>query len=86
MSLDEDQIYFTDAVKHFKYTVKGARRFYQNPSIDEVGQCSTWLYAELAFVKPLLVIVLGGKGYKGCKGYKGYKGCKGCKCVTGQVC
>ena len=59
LPLDEDEIYFTNAVKHFKYTVKGRRRIHQNPSIDEIDQCRSWLNAELAIVKPSLVIALG---------------------------
>jgi len=60
LSLDEDEIYFTNAVKHFKYTVKGKRRIHQNPSADEIEHCRTWLAEELNVVKPALVIALGG--------------------------
>ncbi len=59
LSFNDDEIYFTNAVKHFKYTVKGKRRLHQNPSVDEIEHCSGWLAQELALVKPALVIALG---------------------------
>src|SRR5256714_3790424 len=58
--LRRDDVYLTNAVKHFKWTAKGKRRIHQRPSATEVAACSRWLSAELATVDPAVVVVLGG--------------------------
>ncbi|MFH7596706.1 UdgX family uracil-DNA binding protein [Streptomyces racemochromogenes] len=59
--LDESSAYFTNAVKHFKFTVPepGKRRIHKAPSLREMTACRPWLVAELAAVRPLLVVALG---------------------------
>jgi uracil-DNA glycosylase len=54
-----DDVYLTNAVKHFKWTAKGKRRIHQRPSATEVAACNRWLSAELATVDPAVVVVLG---------------------------
>jgi DNA polymerase len=57
--LRRDDVYLTNAVKHFKWTAKGKRRIHQRPSATEVAACRPWLSAELAAVDPAVIVVLG---------------------------
>ncbi|WP_418960781.1 UdgX family uracil-DNA binding protein [Streptomyces tritici] len=59
--IDQDGVYVTNAVKHFKFTRKetGKRRIHKQPSLRETLACRPWLMAELRLVEPELVIVLG---------------------------
>jgi len=57
--LPRDQVYVTNAVKHFKWTPRGKKRLHQKPSVSEVTACRPWLEAELAAVKPAVLVVLG---------------------------
>ncbi|MFE6223151.1 UdgX family uracil-DNA binding protein [Streptomyces sp. NPDC057854] len=59
--IDEDALYVTNAVKHFKFTREetGKRRIHKAPSLREALACRPWLEAELRLVSPELVITLG---------------------------
>jgi DNA polymerase len=59
--IDRDEVYLTNAVKHFKFVPaeRGKRRIHQKPSRGEVLACRPWLLAELAAVRPELVVLLG---------------------------
>jgi DNA polymerase len=59
VGLRRDDVYLTNAVKHFKWTAKGKRRIHQRPSATEGAACRPWLIAELAAVDPAVVVVLG---------------------------
>jgi DNA polymerase len=58
---DRRSIYLTNAVKHFKFTPaeRGKRRIHQKPSRGETVACRPWLLAELASVRPDLLVALG---------------------------
>jgi uracil-DNA glycosylase len=51
--------YITNAVKHFKFEKRGKRRINKKPSGVEVAACTPWLEAELAIVRPELIVCLG---------------------------
>ena len=59
--IDRDDVWLTNAVKHFKFThaAKGRRRLHQKPERLEVAACKPWLLAEIAAVEPELVVCLG---------------------------
>ncbi|MGY2063641.1 UdgX family uracil-DNA binding protein, partial [Nocardia gipuzkoensis] len=59
VEIDRDAVYLTNAVKHFKFTERGKRRIHQQPNRGEITACAPWLTAELAAVRPRLVICLG---------------------------
>ncbi|HEV3365558.1 MAG TPA: UdgX family uracil-DNA binding protein [Acidimicrobiia bacterium] len=59
VGLSRDDVYMTNAVKHFKWTAKGKRRIHQRPSAGEVSACHQWLEAELAAVDPAVIVALG---------------------------
>lgn len=57
--IDRAQVYVTNAVKHFKWEPRGKRRIHKKPRASEIEACKPWLEAELAVLKPDLVVCLG---------------------------
>lgn len=57
--IDRADVYVTNVVKHFKWEPRGKRRIHKKPNATEIGACRPWLDAELAVVKPQLVVCLG---------------------------
>ena len=57
--IDRTKAYVTNAVKHFKWEPRGKRRIHQKPSSAEMAACKPWLEAELAVVKPRVLVCLG---------------------------
>jgi DNA polymerase len=57
--LDRQQLYVTNAVKHFKFFPRGKFRLHQKPTSPEIRACRPWYEQELAAVKPRLVVALG---------------------------
>ncbi|WP_322034137.1 UdgX family uracil-DNA binding protein [Paraburkholderia sp. J76] len=52
-------VYVTNAVKHFKWELRGKRRLHKTPAQREVEACAYWLEGELAQVRPKVVVALG---------------------------
>jgi DNA polymerase len=57
--IDAERVYVTNAVKHFKWRPRGARRIHDKPSWSEIRACGHWLGLELEAVRPTLVVCLG---------------------------
>ena len=57
--IDRKATYVTNAVKHFKWQARGKRRIHQKPSWTEMTACRPWLEAELAVVRPRVLVLLG---------------------------
>ena len=57
--IDRGDVYVTNAVKHFKWEPRGKRRIHQKPNAREVAACRPWLDAELAAVRPDVLVALG---------------------------
>jgi uracil-DNA glycosylase family protein len=57
--LDRELLYVTNAVKHFKFEPRGRRRIHQTPRLSEIAACRPWLEAELAVIRPEVVVALG---------------------------
>jgi DNA polymerase len=57
--IDRDDVYVTNAVKHFKWRARGKRRIHDTPSRAEVAACRPWLDGELALVEPRVLVLLG---------------------------
>lgn len=51
--------YVTNAVKHFKFVLRGKRRLHQKPTVVEINACRQWLERELAMVRSAVVVALG---------------------------
>jgi uracil-DNA glycosylase len=56
---DRNQLYVTNAVKHFKYELRGKRRMHKTPAQQEVDACLHWLEDEMALVAPEAIVALG---------------------------
>ncbi|MEA2748171.1 MAG: hypothetical protein QOI41_2314 [Myxococcales bacterium] len=59
VSIPRDEVYVTNAVKHFKWEPRGKRRLHSKPNAMEINACHGWLEAELALVKPEVIVCLG---------------------------
>jgi uracil-DNA glycosylase len=57
--IDRRAAYVTNAVKHFKWEPRGTRRIHAKPSWSELAVCRPWLEAELAVVRPRVLVCLG---------------------------
>jgi uracil-DNA glycosylase len=55
----EAQLYFTNAVKHFKFEWRGKCRLHKTAAQREALACSEWLEAEIAQVGPRAIVALG---------------------------
>jgi uracil-DNA glycosylase family protein len=68
--IERDEVYLTNAVKHFKWRPRGKRRLHQTPRAGEVAACRPWLEAELEVVSPRAVVALGATAAKALFGPK----------------
>lgn len=59
VGLDPEDLYITNAVKHFKFKESGKRRIHQTPDRVEIMACRPWLLAEFAQLDPKIVVALG---------------------------
>ncbi|PKN30707.1 MAG: uracil-DNA glycosylase [Deltaproteobacteria bacterium HGW-Deltaproteobacteria-21] len=57
--IDPEEVYITNAVKHFKFEKRGAKRLHKKPSGPEIAACRPWLDAELDLIKPSIIVCLG---------------------------
>ena len=66
--IDRSLAYVTNVVKHFKWKAQGKRRIHQKPNWSEITACFPWLEAELAVVKPTVLVLLGAVAAQGLLG------------------
>ncbi|MGZ4631016.1 MAG: UdgX family uracil-DNA binding protein [Actinomycetes bacterium] len=59
-----DTVYRTNAVKHFRFEMRGTRRIHQTPELRHITACRPWLVEELRIVDPQLVVCLGSTAAK----------------------
>jgi uracil-DNA glycosylase family protein len=59
VGLPREELYVTNAVKHFKWEPRGKRRIHKRPNMGEVRACGPWLSAELRAVRPEFIVCLG---------------------------
>jgi len=57
--LDRDKLFVTNAVKHFKFELRGKRRLHKRPNAYEIDRCRQWFELERSIVKPRIVVALG---------------------------
>ena len=57
--ISRDEVYVTNAVKHFKWIWRGKRRLHQKPSVRQVVACRPWLAVEIEVVQPDILVCLG---------------------------
>jgi uracil-DNA glycosylase len=57
--IDRNDVYVTNAVKHFKWEPRGKRRIHKKPNSMEITACKPWIEAEIAVLKPDVIVCLG---------------------------
>jgi uracil-DNA glycosylase len=57
--ISRNEVYVTNAVKHFKWIWRGKRRLHQKPSVRQVVACRPWLEVEIEVVQPEILVCLG---------------------------
>lgn len=57
--IDRSTVYVTNVVKHFKWEPRGKRRIHKKPNAAEINACRPWLEAEIAAVRPRVIVCLG---------------------------
>jgi DNA polymerase len=62
--IDPGSVYITNAVKHFRFQLRGQRRIHQSPDQVHITACRPWLVAEFALLRPEIVVVLGATAAK----------------------
>jgi uracil-DNA glycosylase family protein len=64
VGIDPADVYITNAVKHFRFELRGKRRIHQTPGPAHITACRPWLVAEFALLKPKVVVMLGATAGK----------------------
>jgi uracil-DNA glycosylase len=64
--IDRDDVYVTNAVKHFKWAkdARSKRRIHATPNAGEIKACFPWLQNEIALIKPQVIVCLGATAAK----------------------
>jgi DNA polymerase len=57
--IDRSTVYVTNAVKHFKFVLKGKRRIHNTPDAGEISACKWWLEQERELIRPPVTVALG---------------------------
>ncbi|BDC51601.1 uracil-DNA glycosylase [Bryobacterales bacterium F-183] len=57
--IDRADAYVTNAVKHFRFEERGKRRIHKKPDGRHISACKPWLEAEIALIKPKVIVCLG---------------------------
>jgi DNA polymerase len=66
--IDRGRVYVTNAVKHFKFELRGKRRLHKRPNGGEIKICRRWLFDEIEAIGPRLVVALGATALQGLAG------------------
>jgi DNA polymerase len=59
VGIPRQDVYVTNAVKHFKFKKRGKRRIHDKPTYYETRACRPWLEAEISVVRPQVIVLLG---------------------------
>ena len=57
--IQRQDLFVTNAVKHFKWQARGKRRLHKKPLQSEINACHPWLEAEIEVVDPRVIVCLG---------------------------
>jgi DNA polymerase len=58
-NIDRSGVYVTNAVKHFKFVMRGKRRIHSKPDAGEIEACRWWIERERELIRPPLTVALG---------------------------
>lgn len=70
LGIERERMYVTNAVKHFKFERRGKVRLHRSPDPGEQRACRLWLEAELARIRPRVVVCLGAVAARNVLGTK----------------
>ena len=59
LGVARETVYITNAVKHFKFELRGQRRIHKTPSQQEAAACLHWLESEIELIDPQALVALG---------------------------
>jgi probable DNA metabolism protein len=59
LGIARETVYVSNAVRHFKFELRGKRRIHKTPSQQEAAACRHWLDEEIALVQPRALVALG---------------------------
>jgi DNA polymerase len=62
--VERAHLYVTNAVKHFKWQLRGKRRLHKTPAQREIDACHQWLAGEIQAVRPHVIVALGATAAK----------------------
>jgi uracil-DNA glycosylase family protein len=57
--IPREKVFVSNALKHFKFELRGKRRIHKTPTQREAAACHHWLDDEIAIVKPQALVALG---------------------------
>lgn len=63
-----DEVFITNAVKHFKFEPRGKHRLHKRPNAYEIDRCHWWLDFERKLVKPQILVALGATAVRSVSG------------------
>lgn len=64
VGIARDEVWITNAVKHFKHEMRGKFRLHKTPSMTEVRACLPWLEEEVRRIEPEAIVCLGATAAK----------------------
>ena len=59
LGVARETVYVTNALRHFKFELRGKRRIHKTPTQQEALACRHWLDEEIALVQPKALVALG---------------------------
>jgi probable DNA metabolism protein len=59
LGIERREVYISNAVKHFKFELRGKRRIHKTPAQQEAAACLHWLESEIELVDPGALVALG---------------------------
>jgi uracil-DNA glycosylase len=69
LGLPRDQVFVSNAVKHFKFELRGKRRIHKTPTQREAQACAHWLEDEIRLVQPAALVALGATAARSLMGH-----------------
>jgi uracil-DNA glycosylase family protein len=62
--IEREHLYVTNAVKHFKWQLRGKRRLHKTPAQREIDACHQWFEKEVESIRPRVIVALGATAAK----------------------
>ena len=69
LGIDRRTVYVSNAVKHFKFDLRGKRRIHKTPAQEEAAACLHWLETEIALVDAEALVALGATAARQLMGF-----------------